>query len=110
MTAEPSKDAEIGPSFTDIFPFTALASYSANVAPGRHAAMAGMSANAFHTVAGGLRRTKASSKRVQPWRDSSEAAVVATGAALASLFGTKAASGVAGATPCPALRAIGCAP
>src|SRR5215475_10828044 len=96
MTAEPSKDAEIGPSLTDIFPFTASASYSASVAPGRHAAIAGMSANAFHTVAGGLRITKASSKRVQPWRDSSAAATGAAGTAGPSLFGAKAASGAGG--------------
>src|SRR4051794_34479434 len=99
MTAEPSNDARIGPSFTDIFPFTASASYSANVAPGRQAAIAGISANAFHTVAGGLRITKTSSKRVQPSRDSDGAAASASGAAIPSLFGAKATSGAAVAVP-----------
>ena len=63
-----------------------------------------------HTVAGGLRITKLSSKRVQPWRGSSGAATQAqASAAVAStLVGTKAASGAAAAPPRADSAAAGC--
>src|SRR6478735_10212421 len=110
MPAEPAKEAEIGPSFTDIFPFTVCRSYSVNVAPGRHAVTAGISPKVFHTVDGDWRMTKLSSKRVQPWRGSPAAVVGAAAAAgLASAsFGTNVASGAAGAAPALGMETAGC--
>ena len=96
-------------SFTDIFPFTVCASYSVNVAPGRHAVTAGISSKVFHTVDGDWRMTKLSSKQ-SPWRGSSAAVVGAAAAAgLASAsFGTNVANGAASAAPAFGMETAGC--